>query len=266
VAFSTFLGVICLQISVNALNDVEDHLRLIDLPGTLGGSGVIQKGWMSAFQLNTLGYVFLGLGILGGLPAVLIRPPLLLCFGLLGVLGVLAYSGKPLGIKYRALGDLVIFVLLGPLIAMGFAQAVMGRFDLSVFCLGSAFGFLSCAILHANNFQDIEFDSSYGIRTLATSLGFQGSRLFFGILIGLSFVSLASGCLFGELPMGVLLLTCLGLPVAWTLIFRVFKASGPASALLSGLRHDVAKFHWIFGGLVLAGFVLVGFATQLGQW
>ena len=58
--FATFF----LQIAANGLNDVEDHLNLLDRPGSVGGSGVIQKGWMSAQLLRRFARVSLLLGAL----------------------------------------------------------------------------------------------------------------------------------------------------------------------------------------------------------
>ena len=122
------LGAFFFQIAGNALNDAEDHIRLIDLPGhwtdgVTHGSGVIQKGWISARDMRRWGYLALTLGVLFGLPAVIVSPHLLVLVGGAGILGVLGYSNRPLGFKYRAFGDFLIFLLAGPLFTIGFSQA-----------------------------------------------------------------------------------------------------------------------------------------------
>ncbi len=256
IVITALLGALFFHISVNALNDVEDHMRLVDLPGTLRGSGVIQKGWMSAKQLSLFAYIALLLGTVFGLPAVLKQPIFLLGIGSAAVLGVLAYSSKPFGMKYRALGETFVFFLMGPLLSTGFALAVSGMASWPIGLIGCFFGFLSAAVLHTNNLQDIEFDRANGVATLASQLGFQTSRYFLVILYSAAFILLFMSCLFGELPLGLLLSGLLTLIPVVHLILHVFRASGPASALLDSIRFKTAKIHWMAGILACLGLLI----------
>jgi hypothetical protein len=88
-ALTAALGVALLQISVNVLNDVEDYRRLIDLPNTTGGSGVIQSGEWAPRELRAFAWGALGLGSVLGLVSVLRRPELLGFVAAIGGAGVL---------------------------------------------------------------------------------------------------------------------------------------------------------------------------------
>ncbi len=248
-----FLGAVFFQISVNVLNDVEDYLRLIDLPGTLRGSGVIQKGWLSAKNLRNFGYLSLAIGILLGIPAVLKNPKILLFVGALGAFGVLAYSNRPFGIKYRALGDVLIFSLVGPLLAMGMTQAAFGRFDLSILLIGLFFGFTAWGLSHASNFQDIESDHSNERVTLASWVGFKMSRSIFIFLYGSAYLSIVTGFVLRVLPVTVLMTVSVGLFSVYHLMQKVYQSSGPASALLGPIRIDAGKLHFFWGLLLSLG-------------
>lgn len=176
VALGALLGVMFLQIAVNLLNDVEDYLKLIDLPGSLGGSGVIQQGWFTANEMQKAALLAMGLGCLLGLPALFAEPTLILMCGVAAVVGVIGYSGKPLRLKYRALGDVAVWLLCGPVLAIGISAAATGLIIEGVVLIGLFFGFAATAILNANNLNDIRTDRARGSITLAGSLGFDLAR------------------------------------------------------------------------------------------
>ncbi|MBX9769148.1 MAG: prenyltransferase, partial [Bdellovibrionales bacterium] len=151
-ALAAVLGVLLLQIAVNVLNDIGDHLRLIDLPGTWGGSGVLQNGWLTVKDLRRLAVFAIILGGLLGLFA--LRDHLQLVGGAvicIAALGTIGYSGRALQLKYRALGDITVWLLCGPALTIGFALAAFGEWNEIVIWMGALFGFLACGILHVNN-------------------------------------------------------------------------------------------------------------------
>ncbi|MEO5971379.1 MAG: prenyltransferase [Bdellovibrionia bacterium] len=247
------LGALLFQISANLFNDVEDHLRLIDLLGCQGGSHVIQNGWLNARQVKRLAYTALVLGALFGVPAVLNSPQILLSIGGAGVLGVLAYSNRPFGVKYRVLGGAAVFFLGGPLLALGIAQAAFGRMDSGVLSLGCFFGMASLGVSHAGNFQDIEVDQARNLETLASKFGFSSSRHFFPLFYGLAFLSLSIGMGWGGLPSMLGIAVCASLHWVVQYISTLYRASGPASALLVPIRKDSLRIHLVFGASSILG-------------
>lgn len=252
---SSLLGTLLFQIAVNALNDVEDYLRLIDIPGTIRGQGILQKGWLSARQLRFFGFASLIFGGLCGLPAVIQYPSVLLGIGAIGFVGVFTFSNRPFGIKYRSFGDGVIFFLLGPLLTLGFSYAFFGQADFGTGLLGMFFGFLSFAVSHSGNWVDLEFDKNNQILTLAAFLGFQTSRVLIGVCYLLAFLSVLAGLGLGVFPWFVSVILA-GIPAFISLIKKVSKASGPASPLLGSIKRDTVRLQIILSVLCCAGMVL----------
>ncbi len=251
--FFSFLGVVFLQIAVIFLNDVEDHLRLIDLSRGLGKNGVIQKGWISAEEVQKLGYLALLLGSLCGLPVIFQSPSILAWIGLAGGVGAWGYSNQPFSFKYRIVGDFFLFLLGGPLLSVGLSQAIFGFFDISVVMIGLYFGLTVIAMSHAHHLQDLEIDRIYGIRTWAGTLGFKKSRVFLGFLYSMAFLCVSIPTLLGVFPVSVFLFCSLGLWGVIRLMRRVCIVSGPASALLGSIRTESSQLYFRLGLALCVG-------------
>lgn len=243
-------GLLLLQIAVNLLNDVGDYLKLIDLPNTPGGSGVIQKGWLTARQFQYAAWGALILGCMCGLPALLKAPEGILFCGLLGVIGVLGYSGRPFNLKYRALGDMSVFLLCGPVLTMGMSYAATGQLQDGVLLLGAYFGFAAAAILNANNMSDICTDEARGAKTLASVLGFHWARhgqTFYYVLAFLSLLALYKALAFWVLVPFLLF------PLLLQQLKTLYGAQDSWEQQLTTLRFEAAKLHLVLGVAVCVG-------------
>ncbi len=92
--------------------------------------------------------------------------------------------------KYRRLGDIIIFLCFGPLLVLGsyFIQTL--SLSLHPLLFSIPVGLLTENILHVNNTRDIETDRRAKVFTLAQLLGFRGSYLFYFALIVISYLML----------------------------------------------------------------------------
>ena len=82
----------------------------------------------------------------------------------------IAYTAKPLSLKYFGLGDVAIFAAFGPIVMAGASIGMIGWVPNSVLWLSIPTGMATTAILHANNARDIQADTNAGARTCATML------------------------------------------------------------------------------------------------
>ena len=92
----------------------------------------------------------------------------------LGVASVLAgyfYTASPFSLAYRGLGEVVVFVFMGPVIVMGAYYVQVEHFAWEAFIASVPIGLLVAAILHANNVRDIENDRRNNKWTLAALAG-----------------------------------------------------------------------------------------------
>lgn len=241
------VGLLLLQVAVNLLNDVGDYLKLIDLPSTPGGSGVIQAGWLTTYQVRTAAIICLILGSGFGIPALWHSPlPIFIC-GLLAVMGVLGYSGKPFNFKYRALGDLSVFLLCGPVLTIGLSYAALGKVAEGTILIGAYFGFAATAILNANNISDIKNDIERGAITFACVLGFRHAIKLQVLYYAAAYTSLLM--LVNQTHPSILLPLVL-LPLVYKQIKTFLNANQSSDSALTGLRFEAAKLHLLLGVLL----------------
>jgi 1,4-dihydroxy-2-naphthoate octaprenyltransferase len=247
------VGAVLLHLGTNLLNDVGDFESGVDRLGVSEGSGVLTRGLLAPGQLSRTAYLLFALGALCGLPVAILRGWPLVALGAVGLLGGWGYTAGP-RYKYLGLGDVCVFALMGPLMALGGALAVAGRLEPQVALAAIPVGLLVVAILHANNLRDLEADAEAGIHTIARGLGLRGSLLYFALLLFGAEVSLVILWRSGLLPIGALagLIT---LPIGLKLLRVAARAASPAARRAANLVEETAKLHLLFGLLVVVGTV-----------
>jgi 1,4-dihydroxy-2-naphthoate octaprenyltransferase len=255
VALAALFGVMALQVAVNLLNDVEDHRRLIDLPGTLGGAGSIQRGVVSAAAVRRVatGAAIVGLAL--GVPAFLRDPAAFAIIAALAVVGGLGYSSGP-GLKYRALGDLSVIALCGPALTIGTSLAAFGRFDAFVVGVGLALGLAAVGLLHVNNFQDMRIDRQREVTTLALRLGQRGSRVYLVAIYALAFAAWPVSVAIAGWPWWVAFVPA----PAVVPVVRLVRAlvTTPTPETLTDARMRAAQAHLLYGLAICLGLGLAG--------
>ncbi len=173
----------------------------------------------------------------------------ILVIGLAGAMGAWFYTCPPINYKYRALGELGVFLLWGPLMVLGAYFVQRQAFSLSALLVSIPFGALVALVLLANNIRDVRTDSRQQIKTLPIVMGQQnGIRLFVG-LICLAYLAVAAMAVFGPLPIWSLLVL-LSLPLALSLI-KSLKINIP-----DDMDAQTAKLDTGFGALLVASLVL----------
>jgi 1,4-dihydroxy-2-naphthoate octaprenyltransferase len=150
--------------------------------------------------------------------------PILLT-GLAGVACLYAYTGPPFQLKYRALGEPLIFLVFGLFPIIGTSYAQVGRLEWQVLLLAIPLGCPIAAVLAGNNIRDREEDQAAGIRTIAQVADGQISRSLYLCLVVLSPLALV---LFAMLRLGPFVL--IAAPAFLVLVWR------PLVAIWSGKR------------------------------
>jgi 1,4-dihydroxy-2-naphthoate octaprenyltransferase len=176
------VAMIILHSAANLLSDVNDFRKGLDREPT-PASGAIVRGYITA-RSGIIGSAVLfsaGVGI-GTVIVFRVGWPILL-IGSIGVAVGASYTLKPLAFKYRALGDLAVFLNFGTLGALGAWTVQSGQPSWVPALWSIPMSMLVVAILHANNWRDIRGDSDRDIRTLASILGDRGSNIYFNILV-----------------------------------------------------------------------------------
>lgn len=184
VLISSAVCVMLLNAAGNLLNDYFDYRSGVDrrLEGDEARPGrFLVRGELAPGDVLTEALVCLLLA--APLAAYLLRKcgPGLLWFGVPGVLAAYAYTGPPLHLKYRALGELLIFIVLGPVLMAGAGYAQAGRCPVALLLLSVPVGLVTTGVLLGNNMRDGNEDAAAGIRTLAHMLGLRGVRAVYAV-------------------------------------------------------------------------------------
>ena len=117
-----------------------------------------------------------------------------------------SYSEKPLQFSYRRWGEVFIFILFGPALVMGGYFIQTGVFpDLKSFLLSLPFGFLTTAILFANEVPDFSDDQKAAKFTWVSITGLKYAFLLYYILIGAAFFAIILNVILGYLSAWALL-------------------------------------------------------------
>lgn len=190
----SMLGVGFLHCAGNLFNDYFDYLSGVDhkaeddegRPGRMLVRGQLKpKDILVEAIVCLLAVVPIGLYLLWRCG------PGLLWFAGAAFVGLYFYTGPPLKLKYRALGELVIFLVFGPILMLGAGYAQTLEFEWMALLLSIPVGLATTAILTANNIRDEEEDHVGGIRTLAQVVGIRALRWFYILLVLGSVFSLA---------------------------------------------------------------------------
>jgi 1,4-dihydroxy-2-naphthoate octaprenyltransferase len=202
-----FVGILLAHVSNNLLNDLFDTdtgLDTGDYPRALYAPHPILSGMVSRRRLvrAAIAVNAAGIAILAVLTAA--RGPVVLGFGLAGVLLNVAYTAPPLRLKKRGLGELDVLLVWGPLMIGGTYYSATGSIPWRVLLAGLPYGLLCTAVLMGKHIDKLPWDSEAGIGTLPVLLGEQRARRFTAaLMIGFYWVVVACG-LVDALPWPVL--------------------------------------------------------------
>jgi 1,4-dihydroxy-2-naphthoate octaprenyltransferase len=239
----------------NLVSDYFDFQRGVDRKGTFGSSGVLVNGTLQPKQILKAGLLMFGVGFLLGLILVWFRGMPIFWLGVIGLLGGFFYTGKPIGYKYFALGDFLVFTLMGPLMVIGSYYVLTGDYTTNVLYVSLPVGFLVAAILHANNLRDIVHDSQAHVRTMANLLGLKAAKVEYYLLVGGAYVSVVIMVLTSIVKPWALLVL-LSLPPAMKNLKAISSAREDAASEIAMIDVQTAQHHFLFGLLLIVGLIL----------
>ena len=248
----SLLGSVFTHAATNLINDYYDVRSGVDqqdvstaryrphplMEGVLSLKGV----WYAAISLYVLA------GIIGFYLVIQCGWELLWLMGA-GLFFSLTYTAPPLKYKYRALGEIGVFLMWGPVMVEGAYFVQQQTFSIAALWVSLPFGILVALVLLANNLRDVNHDQRQGISTLPILFGkHQGRNLYLSLII-LAYLAVVIMAVIGPLtPWSFLVL--LSLPTAVNLFTTVAKEL-PIDA-----DARTAKLDTLFGLLLVISIVL----------
>jgi 1,4-dihydroxy-2-naphthoate octaprenyltransferase len=198
-----FIGIVLAHASNNLLNDLFDTdtgLDTDDYPRALYAPHPILSGMISRKGLATAAGVVTISGLAIMVVLTVARGPVVLAFGLGGVLLNVAYTAPPLRLKKRGLGELDVLLVWGPLMIAGTYYSATGRLPWQVWPASIPYGLLCTAVLMGKHIDKIPWDRKAGVKTLPVILGEARARLLTEALMVGFYVAVVACVIAGALP------------------------------------------------------------------
>lgn len=226
-AFSPWLtactlgSAVAIQVATNLFNDAIDFGKGADTEKRLGPVRITASGMASPRSVVVAGAAALVVAVGLAFPLVLARGWPILAIGLPSLYFSFGYTGGPVPLAYRGLGELFVILFFGLVAVAGTFFVQTGRWGVESAMLGLQVGALSTALIAVNNLRDIEEDRRSGKRTLAARFGLRFGRVEIATLmlaphaLGVFWVTSGRPMLF--------LLPLLAAPLALHLIFQVSR-------------------------------------------
>ena len=214
----TLLAAVSLQACTNIKNDLDDQLSGADdrnrtpILGLTGGSRVMQRGLATRGELLV---AMLAFGVvstaIGAYFALAGRPGVLL-FGLAGLFVGFVYTGPPLRLANRGLGELAVALAFGVGIVCGTAYVQAGHVPVAALAASLPVSVLVALLLFINGFQDSVSDEEVSKRTMVVRLGLRKASRAYPVIVGLAALLLVAFVVVGALP-ALALLGLAGFPL-----------------------------------------------------
>lgn len=249
-AVLALVGILFFHAGGNVLSDWADYRSGVDNENAFAVPNLVFHKFKSEEYLK-FGAILLAIGVVIGLVLVLRVGWPLLALGCLGALLTVGYSF----LKYRALGDLTIFLNFSILPILGTTYVAIGSFYWDALALALPIGLITVAVLHANNTVDIESDKKAGIKTFAMLLGVKTSAKLYVAYMVIPFICVFGAALVGRLPRLSLLCFVALVPAVGNIrAARQYVAKGKDA--LIGLDQKTAQLQLVFSVLLTLGLVI----------
>ena len=230
---------VCVHAASNVLNDCDDESNGTDRRNSdriypyTGGSRFIQTGILDSSAMARLGYVLLTAAALMGLGLIMLRGPVVLLFGLAGVLLGVLYSLGPARLSALGVGEMAVAIAFGilPVTGAAWLQGAGIGYELVVFAVPISVWVGN--ILLINEVPDLAADEAVGKRTLPVRFGLDATAVIY-LLANLAGV----GAVMALTVIGALPLAAPAVPIL--LVLLALKASKAIRAGISQ-REDMTK-------------------------
>jgi 1,4-dihydroxy-2-naphthoate octaprenyltransferase len=210
-AILTMIAAVSLQACTNIKNDLDDQLSGADdrnrtpVLGFTGGSRVLQRGLATRPELLAAMLLFGVLSTAIGLYFALAGRPAVLLFGLAGLFVGFVYTGPPLKLANRGLGELAVALAFGVGIVSGTAYVQAGTVPTLALAASIPVSVLVALILFINGFQDAASDDEVSKRTAVVRLGQRRASRTYALIAGGAALALVAFVVRGVLPTFALL-------------------------------------------------------------
>jgi|GEM_PF-5570155 len=174
----SLVGLICLVVGMSLRLDFNDHLSSWDRMTSVGQNlRPLQKGWTTAIATKNWSLFYLLAGAFCGLPVLVLGDASLIVIALLTVASVVVVSFQKLGRHYRLVSEVSVFLLMGPLLSVGFAAAIGLPLSGWILAQGILVGWFAALLVHLKSYSQLMVSSQLRLTNSMTIMGFEKGNL-----------------------------------------------------------------------------------------
>lgn len=228
-----FIAGFLIHLAGNLFNTYYDYINNVDRENA-DDIGIV-KGLAQPKTILNLAWFFILLASIIGI-FIVVKYSLysLILIAFVGIFLTIFYTANPISLKYRALGEIVIFLCFGPLIFLGsvliYSKQII--WDSILYSIPSAL--LIVNILLSNNVRDMNSDKMANIKTIVHIIGERRAVMLYVAFHILSYI-------ISVFLTGFSLLYIILLPLS-LVIFKLIRTRS-----YSQLNRESAKFVLVFG-------------------
>ena len=266
-AIAVLAGSVLIHAGADMMNDYDDHVSGADeanhnyISPFSGGSRMIQMGILTPGEVRRAAWALVAAGAVLFALLALRSGPLMLLLAAFAAASALTYTGRPISLASRGLGELVVGINFGPVLVSAGYYVQARAFPFPAILITLPMMLLVMAILWVNEMPDYEGDRAAGKRTLVVRLGLARASDGYAVLVGLSYLSIAAGVLARQLPLQALIaLATLPLGILAALTVRRFYDQ---PAQMSPASVQTIVNHLLTGLLLVAALVSAGSSIPL---
>lgn len=169
-ALCTLGSCIALQVATNFFNDALDSIKGADTQARIGPRRITASG-APPWLVKAAAWLMLGVATVLALPLLAARGLPVLYIGIPSLYFCFGYTGGPLPLAYRGLGELFVILFFGLVAVTGTAFMQTGEWYEAAVVAGFQIGCLSTVLIAINNLRDVDEDRGSNKRTLAVRFG-----------------------------------------------------------------------------------------------
>ena len=256
----TLAGVVSLHAGANVVNDYFDHTSGADWANTkfvrpfTGGSRMIQNGLLGAREVLIEGLVFYTVGSLIGIYLAYRVGMPVLWLGVFGVVTSFFYTSPPLRLVHRGIGEVVIALNFGTLVAVGTYYVQTKRLLLRPAISSLPIAILVLLILYVNEFQDLDGDREVGKLGWVARLGTRRAVWLYGVLLAAVYLIIIAAVATSYLPIYALA-ALFTIPMAVKAVVTAHKNYMDPKGLVPA-NVSTILLHLLVGGILTVSYLL----------
>lgn len=248
----TLFNVVLFHAAGNTWSDYKDYKNGVDREDTVGGVSIV-SGQFEAKEIKRLSLSLFAVAVCCGLAIFACTGWPVLWFGLAGAALTVLYPWM----KYRAMGDLDIFLTYSVIPILGTSYVSTGEINFWVLLLAVPVGLITVGILHSNNTRDMEQDARANITTLAMLIGGKHSAGLYCFEVTFPFVWCVAAIVAGLFPLWSLLVLVALKPAADN-VRKALRYTKDGMQAMVGTDEKTAQLQLIFSLLLFVSFIAGG--------